>query len=84
MSEQEGSKFIILTENPADASHVSIYHDYMYTPLKMEASTIEKVVEKGHYIDNMCWVNALTNLHRETMMNVETKQRLTVDRIVEF
>ena len=50
----------------------------------MEASTIKKAIEKGHYVDNMCWINALTNFYKDTIMNEKTRKRLTVERIVEI
>ena len=49
----------------------------------MEASTIKKAIEKGHYIDNMCWVNALIDFYKDTIMNEKTRKRMTVERIVE-
>ena len=52
--------------------------------LKMEASTIKKAIEKGHYIDNMCWIHALTDFYKDTIMNEKTRKRLTVKRIVEI
>ena len=45
---KKGEKFNILNENLTDAVNVSIYHYYIHTPLKMEASTIKKAIEKGH------------------------------------
>ena len=50
----------------------------------MEASTIKKAIEKGNHIDNMCWVNALTDFYKDTIMNEKTRKRLTVERIVEI
>ena len=49
----------------------------------MEASTIKKAIEKGHWIENMCWVNALTDFYQDTIVNEKTRTRLTVERIVE-
>lgn len=51
---------------------------YIHTPLKMEASTIKEAIEKGHYIDNICWANALTDFYKDTTMNQKTRKRLTV------
>ena len=61
---KKGEHFNILNDNLTDAVHVSIYHNYIHTPLKMEASTIKKTIGKGHCINNMCWVNALTDFSR--------------------
>jgi hypothetical protein len=81
---KKGEKFNILNENLTDAVNVSIYHYYIHTPLKMEASTIKKAIEKGHCIDNMCWINALIDFYKDTIMNEKTRKRLTVERIVEI
>ena len=43
-----GEHFNIPNENLTDAIKVSIYHYYINTPWKMEASTIKKAIEKGH------------------------------------
>ena len=32
----------------------------------------------------MCWVNALIDLYKDTLMNEKTRKRLTVERIVEI
>ena len=76
---KKGEKFNILTENLTDVQNVSLYHHYIHTPMKMEATTINKAIEKGNYIENMCWVNALSDFYSDTIMNEKTRQRLTVD-----
>ena len=32
----------------------------------------------------MCWVNALIDLYKDTLMNEKTRKRLTVERFVEI
>jgi hypothetical protein len=43
-----GENFNIPNEHLTDAINVSIYHYYINTPLKMEASSIKKAIEKEH------------------------------------
>ena len=50
----------------------------------MKASTIKKAIEKRYKIESTCWVNALTDFYKDTLMNEKTRKRLTVERIVEI
>ena len=63
-----GEKVNILNENLREATNVDIYYHYINTPLKTDANTIKKGIEKGHYIDNVCWRNALMDFYSETLM----------------
>ena len=73
-----------MNENLTDITYVSIYHNYIHTPVKMEASTIKKAIEKGNYISNACWYNALTEFYGDTIMSKKTRKQLTVEKIIEI
>lgn len=74
----DGKHFNIMTEN---ASNVSIFHNYISTFMRMEASTVKEAIMKGNYIEGMCWVNALMDFYGDTIMSEKCGKRLTVDRI---
>ena len=81
---KNGEKFDIMTQNLTDAVNVSVYHDYIHTPIRMEAETIKKAIERGNYIDNLCWVNALNDFYGDTLMSEKSRKRLTRERIIEI
>ena len=58
---KEGERFDIMTENLTNAVNVSIYHKYIHTPITTNAQTIKEAVSRGHYIDNECWIDLLTD-----------------------
>ena len=66
---KSGEKFDILTEKLRDATNVSIFNRYIHTPLRMSEDTIQKAISKGTYIENECWINALTDFYSDTIMN---------------
>ena len=73
----DGEKYNIITENLRDAVNVSIYHRYVHTPIAQNADTLKEAISKGHYIDNECWINLLTDYYADTIMNERTRKRLT-------
>ena len=73
---EKGEKFDIMNENLTDAVNVSIYHDYIHTPVRMEAETIKQAIKKGNYINNLCWVNALNDFYGDTLMSEKTRKRV--------
>ena len=79
-----GEKFDILTENLRDATNVSIFNRYIHTPLRMSEDTIQKAISKGNYIENECWINALTDFYSDTIMNEKTRNRLTRQKVIEI
>ena len=81
---KNGKKFDILTENLTDAVNISIYHKYIHTPMSLEASTLKKAIQKGHYIKNLCWVNALMDFYGNSLMSEKTRKRLTTERIIDI
>lgn len=81
---KNGEKFDIMTENLTEASNISIYHNYISTPIKTDADTIKRAIEKKNYIDNLCWANALMDFYGDTIMGEKCKKRLTIDRIIEI
>ena len=77
-------KFGVMNEKPTDAVNVSIYHDYIHTPVRMEAESIKQAIKKGNYIENLCWVNALNGFYGDTLMSEKTRKGLTKERIIEI
>lgn len=75
VANENGEKFDIMTENLTDVSNVSIYHSYIYTTLRTDAQTIKQGIEKGHYIKNLCWVNALTDYYKDTIMSETCRKK---------
>eukprot|EP00438_Fugacium_kawagutii_P018169 Skav234138 [mRNA] locus=scaffold1519:11582:14900:- [translate_table: standard] len=73
-----------MTENLTEASNISIYHNYIYTILRTDAETIKKGIEKGHYIKNLCWVNALTDYYKDTIMSDTCRKKLTTEKIIDI
>ena len=82
--DKDGKHFDIMTENLTDASNVSIFHNYISTPMRMEASTIKEAIMKGHYIEGLCWANALMDFYGDTIMSETCRKRLTIERIKEI
>ena len=80
----KGEKYNIMNENLTDADeNVSIYHSYIHTSLNPNADTIKTAINKGHYIQNPCWVNCLMDFHGDTLMGDKRRpqNKLTVERI---
>ena len=50
----------------------------------MSEDTIQKAIKQGNYIKNECWINSLTDLYSDTIMNERTRNRLTRDKIIEI
>ena len=80
VANEKGEKFDIMTENLTEASNISIYHNYIYTILRTDAETIKQGIEKGHYIENLCWVNALTDYYKDTIMSDTRRKNLTTEK----
>ena len=74
-----GERVNILNENLRDATNVDIYYYYINTPLKTDAVTIKKGIEKGHYIDNLCWRNALMDFYADTLMKDTAKKKISIE-----
>ena len=81
---EDGEKYNIVTENLRDAVNVSIYHRYVHTPIAQNADTLKEAISKGHYIDNECWINLLTDYYADTIMNERTRKRLTREKVIEI
>ena len=79
-----GEKFNIMTENLTRTVNVSIYHRYIHTPITTNAETVKEAINKGHYIENECWINLLTDFYADTIMNERTRNRLTRDKVIEI
>ena len=81
---KSGEKLGILTENLRDATNVSTFSRYIHTPLRMSEDTIQKAISKGNYIENECWINALTDFYSDTSMNEKARNRLTRQKVIEI
>ena len=79
-----GERVNILNENLTDASDVDTYHYYKNTLLGIDADTIKKGIEKGHYLENVCWRNALMDFFGNTIMSEKKRNRLTIEKISEI
>ena len=68
-----GERMNILNENLTDvctdATNVDTYHYYINTLLRIDADTFKKGIEKGHYIENVCWRNVLIDFYGNTLMS---------------
>ena len=73
-----------MTENLTRTVNVSIYHRYIHTPITTNAETVKEAINKGHYIENECWINLLTDFYADTVMNERTRNRLTRDKVIEI
>lgn len=81
---KNGKKFDILIEDLIVAVNISIYHKYIHTPMTLEASTIKKAIHKGHYIKNLCWINALMDFYKDTIMSEKSRKKLTTEKIIDI
>lgn len=83
-----GERMNILNENLTDvctdATNVDTYHYYINTLLRIDADTFKKGIEKGHYIENVCWRNVLIDFYGNTLMSEKKRNRLTIERISEI
>ena len=79
-----GERFNIMTENLTHAVNVSIYHRYIHTSITPNTETIKEAINKGHHIDNECWINLLTDFYADTIMNERTRNRLTREKVIEI
>jgi hypothetical protein len=50
----------------------------------MEASTIHKAIQNGNHIENECWINALTDFYKDTLMSEKNRNRLTREKVIEI
>jgi len=50
----------------------------------MEASTIHKAIQNGNHIENECWINALTNFYKDTLIREKNRNRLTREKVIEI
>ena len=48
--------------------------------MSSEASTIKKAIQKGQYVQNLCWVNALMDFYKDTVMSEKSRKKLTTEK----
>ena len=73
-------------ENLRDATNVSMYHNYIQTPLNPEYETLKEAIKVEHYQDNVCWINTLTDYYKNTLMGDKKrkKNKLTRESILKL
>ena len=49
----------------------------------MSEDTVQTAISKGSYIENECWINALTDFYSDATMNERTRNRLTREKVIE-
>ena len=73
-------------ENLRDATNVSMYHNYIQTPLNPEYETLREAIKVEHYQDNVCWIHTLTDYYKNTLMGDKKreKNKLTRENILKL
>ena len=67
-------------EKLKNAENVSMYHEYIETVFKPNASTIKEAIARNDYIENECWVNALVEHYKDCP---KKKNQLTREKILD-
>ena len=67
-------------ENLRDATNVSMYHNYIQTPLNLEYETLKEAIKVEHYQDNVCWINTLTDYYKNTLMGDKKREKNKLTR----
>ena len=67
-------------EKLKNAENVSMYHEYIETVFKPNASTIKEAIARNDYIENECWVNALVEHYKDCPRK---KNQLTREKILD-
>ena len=57
-----------------------MYHEYIETVFKPNASTIKEAIARNDYIENECWVNALVEHYKDCPRK---KNQLTREKILD-
>ena len=73
-------------ENLKDATNISMYHNFIQTPLNPEYETLKEAIKVEHYQDNVCWINTLTDCYKNTLMGDKKrdKNKLTRESILKI
>ena len=67
-------------ENLRYATNVSMYHNYIQTPLNPEYETLKEAIKVEHYQDNICWINTLTDYYKNTLMDDKKREKNKLTR----
>ena len=67
-------------ENLRDATNMSMYHNYIQTPLNPEYETLKEAIKIEHYQDNICWINTLTDYYKNTLMDDKKREKNKLTR----
>ena len=67
-------------EKLKNAENVSMYHEYIETVFKPNASTIKEAIARNDYIENECWANALVEHYKDCPRK---KNQLTREKILD-
>ena len=81
---KNGEKFNIMDESLTDISHISIYHRYVSTPVNHNLYNLREAISNNEHVDNQCWVSALSDFCKYSLMNDKIRDRLTRERVIEI
>ena len=45
---------------------------------------MHKAIQNGNHIENECWINALTDFYKDTLMSEKNRNRLTREKVIEI
>lgn len=67
--DDDGRDYNALDDDLTDASrNVSIYHTYIETEIDTTYLNLKEAIQKKHYKENECWINALYDHYSQTLM----------------
>ena len=67
--DDDGRDYNVLDDDLTDASrNVSIYHTYIETEVDTTYLNLKEAIQKKHYRENECWINALYDHYSQTLM----------------
>ena len=67
-------------ENLKDATNISMYHNFIQTPLNPEYETLKEAIKVEHYQDNVCWINTPTDYYKNTLMGDKKREKNKLTR----
>ena len=67
-------------QNLRDATHISIYNEYIETEIDPSYSTIKEALAKKHYTENECWINSLLDHYPDLMRHKRGSLSKTLTR----
>ena len=77
-----GKKYSPLDEGLTDATNISCNFNYIETTINLTKKTFMEAMKKEHYRDQECWINTITDLYGDTLMNDKKRNVLTRGKTV--